>query len=684
MSNQLIHEQSPYLLQHAENPVDWMPWGDAAFERAKRENKPVIVSIGYAACHWCHVMERESFEDVETAAFMNEHFVCIKVDREERPDVDQLYMQAVQAITGSGGWPLNVFATPDRIPFYGGTYFPPRPIYNRASWMQILQQIHQIWVERRDEVVQQTEQMIGHLRQISIVGTTDTATWDKNTAATMSQAILAQADTRFGGFGRAPKFPSLMTIRFLLEHYQLTKDEASLKQALLSLDAMINGGIYDQLGGGIARYSTDDQWLVPHFEKMLYDNALLILALTEAWQITKSEEYQRRIRQTISFVERELKDPAGGYYSAIDADSEGEEGLFYTWTWEEWREAVVAADPAVADYFGVSKEGNWEGRNILNLRRALGEVATAFGEQTEALAERVKQASARLWEVREQRVRPLTDDKVLLSWNALYNLALTRAGLILRDRDYQEKAAAHLQWLWEEFYVADGLKHTWKNGEARIMANLEDYAYLIRAMAELGSVSGMEEWMLKAASLLSETDQHFMDEEGQYYYYTSDLQHDIPVRLRDMYDHALPSANAVQAENLLILGLCMEESARVEQALSMLGRMSGVVRRYPVSFGYWASLMQRVAFGIHTVIFTGPLAEEHRDEMLGYYQPQLYLITSRKQISELPVLQKKHLPGDSLIFVCSLQACYAPVSKVKKAFELLDIQGMGELLEGSE
>src|SRR6185312_1175294 len=324
MANRLINEQSPYLLQHAHNPVAWYPWGDEAFERAKAEHKPVIVSIGYAACHWCHVMEHESFEDEDTAAYMNEHFVCIKVDREEHPDVDHLYMDAVQAISGNGGWPLNVFVTPERAPFYGGTYYPPRPAYSRPSWMQLLQRMTQIWTEQPEEAATQAAQMLQHLKQASLKTFTATGPGpDKETPKKIAESLLKQADKEKGGFGNAPKFPGTMAISFLLEHYHFTGNEQALKHALLSLDAMINGGIYDQLYGGFARYSTDREWLAPHFEKMLYDNALLVCTLADAYSITKDIKYKLIIEETLGFAERELMDKTGGYYCAIDADSEG-------------------------------------------------------------------------------------------------------------------------------------------------------------------------------------------------------------------------------------------------------------------------------------------------------------------------------------------------------------------------
>ena len=428
MANRLIEEQSPYLQQHAHNPVDWYPWGDEAFLRAKNEDKPVLVSIGYAACHWCHVMERESFENEQVAAYMNERFICIKVDREEHPDVDHLYMDAVQAITGSGGWPLNVFVTPDRLPYYGGTYFPPSPAYQRPSWIQVLQRMSDIWTNERSEVDGQTTQMLEYLKNASATAMqAQKADWDTDTCRQMADTLLKQADTVWGGFGNAPKFPGTMAISFLLEHYHYTQYEPALKQALLSLDKMLEGGIYDQLGGGFARYSTDKEWLAPHFEKMLYDNALLISAYCDAYSITNDEKYKTIIEETIAFVEHELKDESGGYYSALDADSEGVEGKYYTWTWEEWQE-LIGNDEILMSYFGVSEEGNWEHTNILHVAEPAESIAMRMCLGTADVLSHVASGQGKAFarSTIKARIRPLTDDKSLLSWNALMNIALSQ------------------------------------------------------------------------------------------------------------------------------------------------------------------------------------------------------------------------------------------------------------------
>ncbi|HRO41638.1 MAG TPA: thioredoxin domain-containing protein [Flavipsychrobacter sp.] len=671
MANRLIHEQSPYLLQHAHNPVDWYPWGDEPFEKAKKENKPVVVSIGYAACHWCHVMERESFENEEVASFMNNHFINIKVDREEDPDVDHLYMDAVQGISGSGGWPLNVFVTPERVPFFGGTYYPPQPLYNRPSWRQLLQRMNEIWTQQQDEVKAQTDQMLQYLRQSSQIamGNADNDLINFDTCKEMAENLLKQADKKFGGFGNAPKFPGTMSINFLLEHYHFTKNEEALSHALHSLDAMLFGGIYDQLGGGFARYSTDKQWLAPHFEKMLYDNALIVLSLCDAYMLTRREVYKNIIVETIAFVERELQDKSGIFYSAIDADSEGEEGKFYTWKWEEWK--AVIDDEIVSDFFGVSEAGNWEHTNILHVSKTVEELSQKYSLPAGDIEARIAIAKEKLFVARSQRIPPLTDDKSLLSWNALMNLALSRAGIALNDPSFLQKAEHHMGLLLENFAVQDGLKHVWKNGLARIEANLDDYAYLVHALLQLTSANGNEQWILKASELCDRVLKEFLHEEGFFFYFTSHHQTDIPVRKLDLYDGATPSANAVIANNLLLLGMCMERADWIEQGSSMISQMAATSRRYPSSFSYWAILQQRFAGEMKTVVSTGIDASTFHRQLQNMFLPHCFLLTSGKEISELPVLKEKYFSGESHIFVCTQKACLAPVHSVVESLHLI-------------
>jgi uncharacterized protein YyaL (SSP411 family) len=665
MPNRLIHESSPYLLQHANNPVDWYPWGDEPFERAEREGKPVLVSIGYSACHWCHVMEHESFENEETAAYMNKHFVCIKVDREEHPDVDQIYMDAVQAISQSGGWPLNVFVRPDRHPFFGGTYYPPRTAFNRPSWPQVLQRMSDIWVNHRDEADAQAAQLIRFLEQSGQAPQKPAETISETDCRTMADNLLKMADTARGGFGGAPKFPATMALAFLLDHYQYEGDEAARDHALFSLDRMIAGGIYDQLGGGLARYSTDADWLAPHFEKMLYDNALFISVLTQAYRIDPKQRYAEVIRETISFVERELKDATGGLYSALDADSEGEEGKFYTWTFEEWN--TLNPEPWMSRYFGIEKEGNWEGTNILHEAQSIDAIARETGMSPGSLQQSLSEFKRQVWAIREKRIHPHCDDKSLLSWNALMNLAWTDAGVALSEPSYILRAEEHMRWMDKTFSDQENkMQRTWKAGQARISAKLDDYAYLIRAMISLTAVNGEQYWLERAESLCETVLALFSDDDDVFFYYSSSEQKDIPVRKTDLHDGAQPSANAVMAENLQWLGMLRNRSEWVTRSEEMLLRQSASTIRYTYSFAQWAILLQRLRAEPKTVSITGAQAKQFHARMQKQVPPHTLLLEIMQENRKVPDDQQ-----DSTIIVCGRQACLAPLSDPEQVLKLL-------------
>ncbi|HTN46979.1 MAG TPA: thioredoxin domain-containing protein [Flavipsychrobacter sp.] len=671
MANKLMGEQSLYLQQHAHNPVDWYPWGDEAFELAKKENKPVIVSIGYAACHWCHVMEHESFEDAVTAAYMNEHFINIKVDREEHPDVDQMYMDAVQAISGSGGWPLNVFVTPDKIPFYGGTYYPPQPAYSRPSWMQLMQRMTEIWTQRPEEIQAQSEQMLTFLKNASRIGfKPGNIVWEKKNADEIAENLLRHADKKQGGFGNAPKFPQTMAIQYLLEHYHYTKHEASLQQALLSLDKMMEGGIYDQLGGGFARYSTDADWLAPHFEKMLYDNALLLKVYCTAYRLTKQSKYKTVIEETITFAERELKDESGIYYSALDADSEGIEGKFYTWTWDEWNAVFKEEEDMLKDYFGVKELGNWEHTNILHVALNINEIAAKRGISKEVVEQRIAEGKKRLLAWREKKIRPATDDKSLLSWNALMNTALVDAGIALSDMQYLDRAREHMNLLLANFTENGSLRHVWKQGKARIDASLEDYATLIQALLQLGSATGDATCILEA-NRYAETVMHdFLQEDGVLFYYSAAHSKNVPVRKIDLYDGALPSANALMAYNLSVLGRCMGRNMWIEQSDQMLQQLHQAAAKHSLSFAFWSLQMQRAAYGLKTVLLTGEERTAFKIEFDKVLLPHTFIFSTTGE-AEIPLTADKKNRKESFIFVCTEDACYPPVSDVSQAIDLI-------------
>lgn len=672
MANRLINEQSPYLLQHAHNPVDWYPWGAEAFDKAKKEHKPVLVSIGYAACHWCHVMERESFENGAVAEYMNAHFVNIKVDREEYPDVDHMYMDAVQAITGSGGWPLNVFVTPDRVPFYGGTYFPPQSMYGRLSWMEVLQRMNEIWSNQQDEVSAQADQMVNFLKQASAISAAaPEQKLNERAVSNAIKALLQNADKEEGGFGRAPKFLGTMAIAALLNQYHYRGDEDALKHAKLSLDKMLDGGIYDQVGGGISRYATDDDWLIPHFEKMLYDNALLVSVLSDAYMVTKEARYKRAIRHILLFVNEELKNEEGGFYCALDADSEGVEGKFYTWDWNDWIR-IVGDDEIVTEYFGVEPQGNWEGTNILHASEAVAIIAEKYNVSEAEVLERVEQAITKLKVERTSRVRPQLDDKSLLSWNALMNIALSKAGVALGDQAYIEQAVSHASWMLKSYATTDEqLRHTWKNGVAKINAKLDDHAYLVKALIELGSATGNGKWVLEANKRMVILQKEFAHENNGFFYFSSVNDNEIPVRKVDIYDGAQPSANAVLADCLIRLGICMERSAWVEQGAYMLHKMLGSSEKYPYSFAQWITVMQYYLAGYKTVVIVG-MNEGVSDQLSLVYAPSVVkLKVNNDEQDTVPAAAHKVNEGQTLVYVCDEEACLPPANNFETARELM-------------
>ena len=673
-TNRLIHETSPYLLQHAHNPVNWYPWGDEALEKAKAEDKPILVSIGYAACHWCHVMERESFEDEGTAAIMNEHFINIKIDREERPDLDHIYMDAVQAMTGSGGWPLNVFLTPDAKPFFGGTYFPPVRAYNRASWKEILFGIHKGYLEKKEEILAQAENMTNHLFSsnsfgVQVPGSNNETVFTEANLQSISENLLTNADTEWGGFGRAPKFPQTFSIQFLLRHYHFTQHEPSLKQALLSLDKMIEGGIYDQIGGGFSRYSTDNEWLAPHFEKMLYDNALLINVLSEAYQITNNEEYEKVIRQTLSFIEREMTSGENGFYSALDADSEGVEGKFYTWSKEEVQEILGTDADLYCNYYGITEKGNWEHTNILHVRTTITEFAELNDVKLGTLNKLIEKGNRLLMEQRSRRIRPQQDDKILLGWNALMITAYAKAYAATGEIKYQQMAIDTMQFLEEKFHFENGQwHHTYKNGTARIPAFLDDLAYLVQAYIHLQEITGSGAYLLKARTITEYLIHHFEEADTGFFYYTHEHQKDVIVRKKEVYDGAVPSGNAIQVLNLLYLAIVFDRPEWRERAHQLIGSLSNAIVKYPGSFGVWAMAVQTVVKGLPEIAIIGQQAKDFLYPVLRSYIP-LKIVQAQETNSDIfPLLAgKSGIEGCSAIFyLCKDYTCKKPFLTVNE------------------
>lgn len=688
--NRLAQETSPYLLQHANNPVDWYPWGKEALQKALEENKPILVSIGYAACHWCHVMEHESFEDVQTAFLMNKYFVCIKIDREERPDLDHLFMDALMAISGHGGWPLNMFLTPDGRPFYGGTYYPPVRYQNRISWKELLVQIHDAYLNRRDEIEQQANNLLTYLKGANdlkqekkdLISEQPEGQLSRKDLEMMMDRIMGAADQNEGGFGTAPKFPQTFTIRYLLRYNHFFGDQVALDQALLSLKKMIHGGIYDQIGGGFCRYSTDRQWLVPHFEKMAYDNALLIIAMAEAYQTTGDLIFKKTSYQTIAFLEREMMTADGAFFSAIDADSEGEEGKFYVWSWDEFNQVLGSDAAAVAEYLDITETGNWEGHNIPRKQVDLDHWMTKFELDKEKADLLIEKSIEKLLIARSTRVRPMTDDKILLGWNALLNQALTKAAVAFSDPDLIELAKKNMNFLLSQFFDLKELrwKHTFKNGAAKIDAFLDDLAFLCKSLLDLYESTSDLFYLNQAISLLRYIDEHYSDEDSLHFYFTPQFQEDILVRKKDLYDGALPSGNAVMAENLHRLGLLVGERALSSRFENMLFFIKDQCVRYPTSNGYWSKLLVEYFNGNNEILILGENADKACFKILREFLPNIVIMAARSPDNSYPMMTGKPSHSKLHFYLCHNYSCMAPFHSEDELIHELDRKQSNSML----
>ncbi len=578
-TNHLVNESSPYLLSHAHNPVNWYPWSDEAIARAKAEDKPIFLSIGYAACHWCHVMERESFENDAIATLLNEKFICIKVDREQRPDIDHIYMTFTQAMTGHGGWPMSVFMTPSLRPFFAGTYFPPDNQMGRPGFLHIITELASAYAESKSQVVESADAIFDEIyRHVSQTG--DTTTIHEGMLTTAVGYLMQNFDHAHGGIGAAPKFPHPLELSLFLRYSRRAGDLTFMLAAEKALSAMARGGIYDQIGGGFARYSTDAHWLVPHFEKMLYDNALLVPTYAEACQISDNELYLETIRGTLDFILRELADPNGGFYSALDADSEGVEGKFYIWSLAELKDVLGEDAETIIKYFNATMVGNFEGENILHLSLLSDRLEVSVGE-TELKAI-VARAKAKLLEARNKRVRPLTDDKILTSWNGLAVTALCKGYQVTGDKKYLEAAIANAEFVRRELYREGELTHAWRQSVHSTGAFLEDYAYYIRGLIDLyesDTLGDNSRWLHFAVELTDRAGQ-FMDADG-YFYLRPDKQDDLIFRPKEETDGALPAPGSVMLLNLLKLHRITERREFLEMAQRGLRAISGQLARYP-------------------------------------------------------------------------------------------------------
>ncbi len=681
--NKLKFETSPYLLQHAENPVNWFAWKPEAFEKAQNEDKPILVSIGYSTCHWCHVMEKESFEDPEVAKIMNEHFVNIKVDREERPDIDQIYMEACQAMTGSGGWPLNCFLLPDGRPFFAGTYYPPNPAYNRPSWTQVLVNVNNAFVQKREIVEDQANRLTKIVKESEKVFLEDrTGADDLKEEAFSSDALIPvfeqlkhSFDKQWGGFGGAPKFPGTMLHEFLLDYYFFTGTKEAIDHVGFSLNQMIMGGIYDQIGGGFARYSTDNKWLVPHFEKMLYDNALLLGIMSDYLKVKNDEVVLEAIENTVAFIQREMTSPEGGFYSALDADSEGIEGKYYLWDWEVFSVSLGKEANIFAPFFGVSEIGFWEGTNILYRPQTEAKFAEENGLDPFVFKEKLETIKSKLLAWRVKRIPPSLDDKIILGWNALLSTGLIKAYKATGKITYRDMAQRNVDFILEKFKnkMEGGLSlhHTYKDGVNQYNAFLDDYAFLIQALIELYQVTLDTRYLDQANAYCQFTIKNFLDPETNLFYFTNEHQEDILFRKKEYYDSAIPSGNSTMALNLYLLSKFFNENKYQKLASQMIRSFQKAIGKYPSSFGRWARVWLHLTQQSYEVAVVGDEYKEKVAELSANYWPNMIIMADVEGNDQYPILAKRKGKKPTKIYICQNYACQLPVEDTKEAIKMV-------------
>ena len=676
MPNRLINETSPYLLQHANNPVDWYAWGPEALERSRTDDKPILLSIGYSACHWCHVMERESFENEAIAALMNQNFINIKVDREERPDLDAVYMEAVQMLTGSGGWPMTVFLTPEGRPFYGGTYFPPVDRMNLPGFPRLLQSISQSYQTNRAEIERVTSQVVEQMGRANQL---------EPGVTPLSADILHQAystlasnfDYQNGGFGAAPKFPQPMTPEFLLRYYHHGYNQRALEMVEMTLSRMAHGGIYDQIGGGFHRYSTDAYWLVPHFEKMLYDNALLARLYLHAYQLTRRDLYRRICEETLDYVLREMTDPQGGFYSAQDADSEGEEGKFFVWSPQEIRVAVGEEDARIFnDFFGVTEGGNFEGANILTRRPDESLFAEKHRMPVEEFLALIGRSKEKLLAVRDQRIHPLRDDKVLAGWNGLMLRSFAEAGAALGRPDYLQAARNNAGFLLDNMKTQGRLLRTWREGQAKLLGYLEDYSGVADGLLALHEATLETRWLTGAITLADQMIELFWDEGVRGFYDTGKDHEMLVIRPRDIFDNAQPSGSSVASEVLLKLAVITGNDDYATRAAAPLRSLVQLMGRAPGGTGHWLAVLDFYVSMPKEIAIVGagddPATRSLLDTVFQRYLPNKVVVGSpdssfdqfRKKGLEFPLLEGRELTdGQPTAYVCQNYACQLPVTE---------------------
>ncbi|NOR46302.1 MAG: DUF255 domain-containing protein [Candidatus Delongbacteria bacterium] len=664
-TNHLISESSPYLLQHAHNPVNWYPWGKEALDKAKKENKLIIISIGYAACHWCHVMEHESFEDEEVAKLMNDSFIAIKVDREERPDIDQVYMNAVQLLTGRGGWPLNCIALPDGRPIYGGTYFP------KEQWIDMLTKVSDFVKNDPDEAKKQAKLLTDGIRSgQEIYQSSEKPNFIITDLNEVFNTWKTNIDQINGGSKGAPKFPMPIGYEFLLRYNHITDDVEAMDAVTKTLDKIAFGGIYDQIGGGFSRYSVDDHWKVPHFEKMLYDNAQLVSLYSSAYQKTKNPRYKTIVSETLDFIQRELTSPEGGFYSSLDADSEGEEGKFYVWTYDELKKNLGDNADIIIGYYNITKQGNWENENNILFKSENDEkIAEKFNISEKELNSIVIKAKKILLKERSKRIRPGLDDKVLTSWNALMLKAYTDAYRVFDEDKYLMIALKSANFINVKIMESDGRLHrNYKGGKATINAFIDDYAFSISAFISLYQATFDEKWLREAKKLTDYTLSHFFNNESSMFFYTSDIDPELITRKTVVADNVIPSGNSEMAKNLFILGQYFYN----DDYISMSEKMLNNIKKNTISGGSyyanWDILMTWFVSSPYEVAIVGENFQAKRKEFDKFYLPNVFL-SGGKDEGSLSLLEDKLIKDQTTIYVCQNKACKIPVTEVDEALK---------------
>lgn len=685
--NHLANEKSPYLLQHAHNPIDWYPWGEAAFAKAKAEDKPIFFSCGYSTCHWCHVMERESFEDPDVAALLNNYFVAVKVDREERPDIDHIYMAVCQAVTGQGGWPLTVVMTPDKKPFFAGTYLPKHAKWGRPGLMEVLSMLKEQWDQNRDKIEEIGEKLAQSLQRRP----------ERQATGQLSQATLERAfsqllndfDPAYGGFGAAPKFPTPHNLLFLMRYWRRTGDKKAIAMVVKTLDAMSRGGIYDHLGYGFARYSTDNKWLAPHFEKMLYDNALLCYAYIEAYQCTNDPDFARIAREIISYVMRDMTSPGGAFYSAEDADSEGVEGKFYVWSRQEIIEILgPELGELFADVYNVTPEGNFEaGASILNLiSQDLYDYAAKHNLDINQLETKMVEARKKLYQVREQRIHPFKDDKILTAWNGLMIAALAKAARVLQQEEYAKVAERALEFIFSKLTAEDGkrLLARYRDGQAAYLGYVDDYAFLLWGLLEVYETTFNPKYLRQAMDISKELTQLFWDKEHGGFFFTGNDAEELLLRPKEIYDGAIPSGNSVAALALLKLARLTEDNEYITMVENMFSCFSREVQHYPRAYTYFLLALDYYLSAPSHIVFAGQREDPEVQAMLalagGKFMPETTVIYNDPEYQSenrelIPIAAgQEAIGGRATAYICENFACQRPVHTIEELEQILTKQ----------